>query len=188
MVRLENLNNISKELENEIPSFGPGDVAVFQMLHGCRIEDAETGKIEVAYGKFSMFCKDTIFDIYARGGKGDTINIGIPTVYDKHGNIQEWHLFFPARQAAKFSGKFELIGDNPEDVDVFKYLWLCNILENNPHRNKRTEARFRMLPMEQKAIPLVKQEIDGEGHVTVTAISKNKKAKELQQQLQTELT
>lgn len=81
-----------------------------------------------------------------------------------------------------------MIGDNPEDVDVFKYLWLCNILENNPHRNKRTEARFRMLPMEQKAIPLVKQEIDGEGHVTVTAISKNKKAKELQQQLQAELT
>lgn len=187
MVRLTNLNNISKKLEDEIPAFKPGDTAVFQMLHGVRIEDAETGKVEIAYGKFSMFCKDTIFDPYARDGKGDTIDIGIPTVYDKHGNVQEWYLFFPARQAVKFSGKFELLGDNPEDVDVFKFLWLCNVLENNAHRNKRVEARFKMLPFEQKATPLVKQEIDDEGHVKVTAISKNKNAAQLKKQLEAEL-
>lgn len=187
MIRLANLNNISKELEDEIPSFKPGDIRTFQMCHGTRIEDADTGKVEIAYGKFSMFCKDTIFDPYARDGKGDTIHIGIPSTFDKNGNVESWYLFFPCRDVVKFLGKFDLNADIPEDVDVFRFLWLSNDLKNNPHRNKRNPPRFEMLTVPEKVVPLVRQETDGEGHVTVKQLSKTAAAKKIHAELQAEI-
>lgn len=184
MVRLPNLNQISKELEETIPSFGPGDIKTFQYLNGTKVEDAETGKIEIAYGKFSIRCKDTIFDPYLRNGKGDTVNIGIPVDFEGE-RVKEFLLFFPSKNVVRFSGKFDLNGDVPEDIDIFKFLWISNLLKNNPNRNKRETPMFELLPGGDK--PLVKQEKDENGDVIVTALSNTKDAKKMKKQLESEL-
>lgn len=184
MLKLTNLNQISQKLEDEIPDFGPGDVRTFQSLNGNRMEDAETGKVEICYGKFSIRCVDTIFDPYLREGRGNTVNIGVVSNYEGE-KVIEYLLFFPCKNVVKFLGKFDLIGDNPEDVEVFKFLWLSNFLKNNPHRNKREQPMFEMLPYDEK--PLVKQELDKDGHIKVTALGKSKEAKEKAQQIKAEL-
>ena len=184
MIRLTNLNQISKQLEEEIPEFGPGDIKTFQYLNGTRVEDAETGKIEIAYGKFSIRCKDTIFDPYLRGGKGDTVSIGIPVSFEGE-RVTEFQLFFPCANVVKFNGKFDLNGDVPEDVDVFKFLWISNFLKNNPHRNKKQTPMFELLPGGDK--PLVKQVKGEDGEVVVTALSNTKEAKKLKKELESEL-
>lgn len=161
MVKLTNLNNISAALEAEIPEFGPGDVRTYQVINAVSIEDAETGAKEIAYGKFSIRAKDKIYDPY----KKDTVNIGIPVSYEGD-KIFEYYLFFPCKDIAKFLGKFDLQGDNPEDVDMFRFLWLSNLLENNPHRNKREQPMFRLLDFTD--VPVVKKElVDDKEVVTV---------------------
>lgn len=148
MTKLTNLNQVSDELLASIPKLEPGQLKTFQCLWGVKVHDAEqSDKFTLEFGKRRFNCKDKIYDPYAK----KTIDIGIP-IEIVNGQATEFKKFAPGESDGKFGGRFALSGDNAEEVEIFEYLMLSNLVENNKHRTSKEPALLKLMGVVEDAV------------------------------------
>jgi len=148
MTKLVNLNQVSDELLAAIPKLEPGQLKTFQCLWGVKMHDAqESTKFSEEYGKRRFNMKDKIYDPYTK----KTVDIGVP-VEVVNGQATEFKKFAPGETEGKFGGRFSLSGDNPDEVEIFEYLMLSNLVQNNKHRTSKEPALLKLLGVTEDAV------------------------------------
>lgn len=172
MKSTKTFNNISAKLRSEIPKLKKGERVVFQMLNG--VPNPEPDEKERAkqgatlYGKVQIPTSFKIFDPYHReykdnqGGivyEGDYVDVGCVTGWDKDQPVK-FRTFIPGLSAGTssgsfFQGKFELMGGNIADEELFEILYLSNHREGNPHADAGTEKLFKILDLKAETTKTV---------------------------------
>lgn len=146
------INNISDKLKAEIPKLKPGEVVVFQMLHGvpnAEPDERERSKNPILYGKVQVQTQQRIYDPYQvdSTGKevGGYVDIGVVDAWvgDKP---EKFRCFVPGQGAfSQFQGKFQLQGGSIQDEELYEILWLSNERADNKHRDKSVEPLFKIV-------------------------------------------
>ncbi len=114
------INNISDKLKSEIPRLKPGEVMVFQMLHGVpntEPDERERAKSPILYGKQQVQTQQRIFDPYIEDTKGTVVggyvNIGVVDAFSQQSPDmpEKFRCFVPGQEGgfSSFQGKFQLI-------------------------------------------------------------------------------
>lgn len=148
MTKLENLNQVSDELLASIPKLEPGQLKTFEALWGINVHDAEeSSKFTKEFGKRRFNLKEKIIDPFTK----KTVDIGVPDQI-VNGHATEFKKFAPGESETKFGGRFSLSGDNPEEVEIFEFLMLSNILQNNKHRTSKEPGLLKLLGVVEDAV------------------------------------
>lgn len=160
MKATKDFNNISAKLQAEIPKLKSGEKVIFQMLNGVPNPDPderERAKSPILYGKVQLQTSQKIFDPYHKEiGKnekgetqyqGDYVDIGVVEQWNALGDRPEkCRCFIPGQgQGSQFQGKFELVGGNHRDEQLYEVLWLSNEREGNPYRDQSVEPLFKIV-------------------------------------------
>lgn len=191
-------NNISAKLKSEIPRLKPGEVVVFQMLHGMpnpEPDEKERSKSPILYGKRQVQTNFRIYDPYQNEIKDeDGKVIGYDGGYVDVGVVEQWNgdtpikfrTFVPGQgEYAQFQGKFQLTGGRIQDEELYEILWLSNEREGNPHRDTIVEPLFRIMSTKAdnkatvtkvdrllKAIGIAKEMTEDEASAVMASLNK----------------
>lgn len=149
-------NNISAKLKAEIPKLKPGERVVFQMLNGVpnpEPDDKERAKSPILYGKMQVQTNMRIYDPYQKDDEGKEVggyvDIGCVDVWDGEKPVTFRFLVPGQGHFSQFQGKFELVGGNVKDEELYEILWLSNQREGNPHKDPSVEPLFKILDLKQ---------------------------------------
>lgn len=203
MKSTKTFNNISDKLRSEIPKLKHGERVVFQMLNGVpnpEPDEKERKKQgETLYGKVQIPTNFRIYDPYQTpvkdekgeitGYDGGYVDVGCVDVWDK-GEPFKFRFFTPGLIAGQsngsfFQGKFELMGGNIRDEELFEILWLSNEREGNPHADPTVKKSFKLLNLKaettktlskydqvKKALDIVKEMKPSEAAKVLSALNK----------------
>jgi hypothetical protein len=130
MIKFKNLNQISEELEKEIPKLEPGQEVVFQMLNGHPNNDMDRDERErnpILYGKTQLSTKIRIKDKYSK----KIVDIGVPMAVEQD-TVVTFRPFLTGLNQGVFTGKFSLIGGRIQDEELYEILWLSPEREGSP--------------------------------------------------------
>ena len=122
MKQVGKYNTISKELLEKIPPLAVGETALFEMLTGVPNNEPdleERRKSPVLYPKSNIPLRDRIKD-------GNTwVDIVVAESWNKEEPIEDF--FMPGKDDGHlFSGKFQLVGGNQRDEEIYQLLMLSN--------------------------------------------------------------
>lgn len=155
MNKFKNLNNISEELEKQIPKLENGQEVVFQMLNGHINNDmdmAERAANPILYGKTQLATKCTIKDPFSK----KIVDIGVPQAVDRD-TVVTFRAFLTGMNQDQFSGKFSLIGGKIQDEELFEILWLSPEREGSPCQDANIQPIFKIVnPKEETEKSLTK--------------------------------
>lgn len=143
MNKFKNLNNISDELEKQIPKLKPNEEVVFQMLNGHINNDMDRAEREanpILYGKTQLATKCTIKDPYS----GKIVDIGVPQAIDRD-MVVTFRPFLTGMNQDQFSGKFSLIGGRIQDEELYEILWLSPEREGSPCPDANIQPIFKIV-------------------------------------------
>ena len=166
-------NNVSAKLFDElVKPLGYDETVWFKMLHGVENLDPEppahneSPKPKVLYGARQIPTQDRIKDPYkVVNGKevGGFVNIGVPDRFNEAGQPIHTKCFVPGHG----TGIFGLNGNSVEDVELYEYLMLSNHNQNNPYRDKRKDAMYR----------LYDEALDGKNETVLQSTKRGRKPK-----------
>jgi hypothetical protein len=143
---VKDFNLISDELKKTIPAFEAGDIFTFEMLNGVVNTDddpREVAKTPKFFPATQIPLGDRIFDPYSKSAS-KYVNIGVVDEWNEDRPVR-YKTFVAGLYAAQFSGKFSLSGDNLEHREIFEILWLSNLREDNPNRDKTKTPLFKFI-------------------------------------------
>lgn len=141
-----NFNNISKELQDSIPTLKPGQRVYFRRLDG--VHDP-LKKVKFYGSAKGISCHEFIWDPFANNGKGGTVEIG--TLRDDaivDGKVRQggWSKYYIGKSTSGMLGdKIEFVGGRVEDMEMFAFFWLSNYRADNPHRDKSVVAWYEYI-------------------------------------------
>lgn len=155
-------NNISDQLKKQIPRLKPGERVVFQLTNGVpnpEPDERERGKHPVIYPKVQLLTKYRLFDPYA--GEKYTDEKGVEKYLGEYvdvGCVESWkgeepiafRCFIPGKNGAGafmsfFPGKFELVGGNVEDEELFEILYLSPQRKGTPCPDASVQQIFEIV-------------------------------------------
>ncbi len=157
MKKGKNFNNISDKLKSQIPKLKKDQRVSFQLLTGMPNaepdprERAKQG--EMLYGKRQLLTNFRIYDPYQKDSEGNEVG-----GYVDVGCVDQWlgdtptkfRLFIPGITGVvlhnrAFGGRFELVGGNHADEELFEILWLSPEREGSPCADSSYEVVFRII-------------------------------------------
>jgi len=144
-------NKISNKLKAEIPILKPGEIMTFESTYGVPNPDPDQNekiKNPKLFGKRQLSTYFRIFDPYITNSDGKEtggyVDVGAVKTWNKE-QPETFVCFIPGAGQFQYSGKFSLMGDKQEDVELFEILWLSHEREGNPHRNKSVQPMFKII-------------------------------------------
>jgi hypothetical protein len=143
MNKFKNLNNISEELEKQIPKLENGQEVVFQMLNGHINNDMDRDERErnpILYGKTQLATKITIKDPYSK----KIVDVGVPQAVDRD-TVVSFKPFLTGMHQGIFTGKFSLMGGKIQDEEIFEVLWLSPEREGSPCQDSNIQPIFKIV-------------------------------------------
>lgn len=144
MIKYKNLNNISEELQKQIPKLESGQEVVFQMLNGHNNNDNDRNERErypILYGKTQIQTKLRIKD----PGTGGIVDIGVPMRVEND-IVTSYRPFLAGiDDGLSFKGKFSLIGGNIQDEEFYEIFWLSPEREGSPCADARIKPLFKII-------------------------------------------
>ena len=154
MKSTKTFNNISDKLRSEIPKLKPGERVLFQMLNGVpnpEPDEKERSKSPILYGKIQLQTNFRIYDPYQKDESGTEVggfvDVGCVDTW-LNGHPDRFKCFVPGSgEYTQFQGKFELVGGNVKDEELYEILWLSNQREGNPHRDISIEPMFKIVDL-----------------------------------------
>ena len=144
MLRIEKtgVNVISKEYQESLKVLEPGQVARFQLINGVPNNDPdqnERAKRPVFYGHDQLL---THFKIKDPNSK-QHVEVGVVEDFSvETGFVTKWKTFVPNMLMPQNPGVFTLTGGNMDDDELYEILQLSHENRDNPHRDKKVEAKF----------------------------------------------
>ena len=154
MKSTKTFNNISDKLRSEIPKLKPGERVLFQMLNGVpnpEPDEKERSKSPILYGIIQLQTNFRIYDPYQKDESGTEVggfvDVGCVDTW-LNGHPDRFKCFVPGSgEYTQFQGKFELVGGNVKDEELYEILWLSNQREGNPHRDISIEPMFKIVDL-----------------------------------------
>jgi hypothetical protein len=149
MNKFKNLNNISEELEKQIPKLENGQEVVFQMLNGHINNDMDRDERErnpILYGKTQLATKITIKDPYNK----KIVDVGVPQAIDRD-NVVSFKPYLTGLNQGIFTGKFSLIGGKIQDEEFFEVFWLSPEREGSPCQDANIQPIFKILEAKKES-------------------------------------
>jgi len=144
MIKYKNLNNISEQLEKDIPPM-EGEV-VFQMLNGHKNNDfdrAERDKQPMLYGKTQLQTKVKIKDPET----GKFVDVGVPMEVGENDNVTSYWPFLAGKDEPIFNGKFSLRQGKAIDEQLYEIFWLSPEREGSPFADSTIKPLFRIVTL-----------------------------------------
>ena len=157
MKSTKTFNNISDKLKASIPKLKKGQKVSFQMLNGMPNpepdprERAKQG--DVLYGKVQLMTAFRIYDPYQKDSKGNEVG-----GYVDVGCVDQWvgeqpvkfRRFMPGVTPVHlhnlaFGGRFDLVGGNTADEELYEMLYLSPERENSICKDDAYEVKFRII-------------------------------------------
>lgn len=149
MKTVKGFNDISDKLKEQIPVLEPGKVATFQMLNGRpNTDEDDKKKNPVLYGKKQLQTQFRIFDKYKTNSEGKEVGGYVDIVL-----AEDWvndkptksKMFVAGFGEGFFGGKFDLMGDKIEDVELYEVLMLSPEREGSLCPNASVQPLFKLL-------------------------------------------
>jgi hypothetical protein len=143
MIKFKNLNQISEELENQIPKLDNGQEVVFQMLNGHPNNDMDRDERErnpILYGKTQLSTKIRIKDPFNK----KIVDIGVPMAVERD-TVVTFRPFLTGLNQGVFTGKFSLIGGRIQDEELFEILWLSPEREGSPCQDATVTPIYKIV-------------------------------------------
>jgi len=114
-------------------------------------DEKERSKSPILYGKIQLQTNFRIYDPYQKdeSGKevGGFVDVGCVDTW-VNGQPDRFKCFVPGSgEYTQFQGKFELVGGNVKDEELYEILWLSNQREGNPHRDISIEPMFKIVDL-----------------------------------------
>lgn len=136
------VNMISKDYQQSLKGFEPGETKYFQMLNGIPNNDpdpTEKAKRPILFGHTQIPTQDRIKDPFSK----QHVIIGVVEDFvAETGFVTKWKLFVPNMHLPQSPGKFSLVEGNQDHEELYEYLQMCNYNRDNPNRDKKVEALF----------------------------------------------
>jgi hypothetical protein len=143
-------NNISEKLREQIQPLLPGQYAEYQILDRIRIEDPQTGRIEVRYPHRQLWAKDTITDPYTQ----EVVEIGVAAA----GGVDLKNQQVTKVESYEFNhvglGIMTLDGKNAVHRELHEYLQICNFIKEGllgEFRDATAEIIFSYIDKKKEA-------------------------------------
>ncbi len=153
---VKNWNNISEKLKELIPVLQPGQTATFQMLNGRpNPDDDDKKKNPILYGKKQLQTQFRVFDKYKLDSTGKKEVGGYVDIV----LADEWHedkptkakMFVAGFGEGFYTGKFDLMADRIEDVELYEVLMLSPEREDTLCPNATVHPLFKLLDFKKEA-------------------------------------
>jgi hypothetical protein len=132
MKKFGELNDISKELLAMVPKLGPKDTAEYRLLT-LQKDEENPGKWKIPYAT-GVRSRSTIIDPFHNEMAEIAYISSIKSRPTKSGRIEEPDIK-PIAFLRQQAGRIVLRGDNPQDVLLHEYLYLCPLNVSSPVRN-----------------------------------------------------
>lgn len=132
MKKFGELNDISKELLAMVPKLGPKDTAEYRLLT-LQKDEENPGKWKIPYAT-GVRSRSTIIDPFHNEMAEIAYISSIKSRPTKSGRIEEPDIK-PIAFLRQQAGRIILRGDNPQDVLLHEYLYLCPLNASSPVRN-----------------------------------------------------
>jgi len=149
MLKYKNLNNISEDLEKQIPKLQHGQEVIFQMLNGHPNNDNDRNERErqpFLFGKTQLQTKLRIKDPKT----GNSVDIGVPMAIEND-TVTSFRPFLAGQDEGVFNGKFSLFGGNQIHEELFEIFWLSPEREGSPCTDLRVKPVFKIVNHKEEA-------------------------------------
>lgn len=152
MKSTKTFNNISDKLKAKIPKLKPGEIVVFQMLHGTpnpEPDEKERSRSPILYGKRQVLTNFRVYDEFQldenKKEVGGFADVGC--VDGWIGDIpSKYRCFVPGQgQQSQFQGKFQLVGGNIKDEELYEVLYISPEREGSPCPDSSIEILFKIV-------------------------------------------
>lgn len=147
-------NNISAKLKEQIPVLAPEQTVTFQMLNGRpNTDDDDKKKNPVLYGKKQLQTQFRIFDPYKKNSEGKEVGGYVDIIL-----AEDWandkptkaKMFVAGFGDGFFTGKFDLIGGRIEDEELYEVLMLSPEREGSLCPNKTVHPLFKLVDFKKE--------------------------------------